>query len=128
MSKITVEIDDVLDDCVNSAINQVKDELVTYLDDNELTECELSDIDDNGIVHEIVDGCVPVYTNQIKSAWFLHSDKLEEAYENSGLGENPMENGGMVAIYCYIEQEVYKWFNDSSEEFFEEYQGGVNVA
>lgn len=128
MSKITIEIDDVLDDCVNNAINQVKDEIINYLDENELTECDLNDINDNGIIHEIVDGCVPVYTHQIKSAWFLHSDKLEEAYENSGIGNNPMENNGMAAIYCYIEQEVHKWFNNNSEEFFDEYQGRRNVA
>lgn len=128
MPKITVEINDILDDCVNSAINQIKDELITYLDDNELVECDLEDINDNGIVNEIIDGCVPVYTKQIKDTWYLHGDKLEEAYENSGIGENPMENGGMAAIYCYIEQEVHKWFNDSSEDFFEEYQGKRNVA
>ena len=126
--KITVEMDDILDDCVNSAINQVKEELITYLDDNELIECDLSDIDDGGIIHEIVDGCVPVYTKQIKDIWYLHGDKLESAYEDSGFGNNPMENGGMVAIYCYIEQEVHNWFRNNSEEFFDEYQGRRNVA
>ena len=126
--KITVEIDDILDDCVNNAISQVKDELITYLDDNELTECDLDDINDNGIIHEILDGCVPVYTKQIKDTWYLHGNKLEEAYENSGLGENPMDNNGMVAIYCYIEQQVHQWFADNSSDFFEEYQGQKNVA
>jgi hypothetical protein len=126
--KITVEIDDILDDCVNRAINQVKDELIAYLDDNELTECDFYDINDDGIVHEIIDGCVPIYTKQIKDTWYLHGDKLEEAYDNAALGENPMENGGMAAIYCYIEQEVHKWFDDSSEDFFQEYQEKRNVA
>jgi hypothetical protein len=126
--KITVEIDDILDDCVNRAINQVKDELITYLDDNELVDCDLEDINDNGIVHEIIDGCVPIYTKQIKDTWYLYGDKLEEAYENSGLGENSMDNGGMAAIYCYIEQEVYKWFDDNSEDFFDEYREKRNVA
>jgi len=126
--KITVEIDDILDDCVNRAINQIKDELITYLDDNELVECDFYDINDDGIVHEIIDGCVPIYTKQIKDTWYLHGDKLEEAYDKAALGENPMENGGMAAIYCYIEQEVHKWFDDSSEDFFQEYQEKRNVA
>lgn len=121
--KTIIEMDDVLDSCVNRAIDQVKDELINYLDDNELDECDLNDINDSGIVNEIIDGCVPIYTKQIKDTWYLHGDKLEEAYENAGIGNNPMESNGMAAIYCYIEQEVNKWFYDNSDHFFEEYRG-----
>ncbi len=121
--KHVVEMDDTLESHVNSAIEQVREHFQSYLEDNDCQECpDVSDLNYSGEVHEIVDSCVPVYTKEIKDIWYLHQDELIEAYENSGMGDNSFDNGGMVAIYCYIEQKVYEWFDENSEEIFKEFK------
>jgi hypothetical protein len=120
MTKITIEIDDVLPAHVESAISEVRDLLVDYLVDNKPDElpCLHNDLDYSGRVHEIIDGAVPHRTSDIEAAWFLHGRDLEEAYESAGIGENPRENDGKVAIYCYIEQKVAEWYSENAEEIF----------
>lgn len=120
--KRTIEIDDILQDCVDSAIDQVRAELESYLEDNDCDSCpDFSDLDYSGAIHEIVDGSVPIYTKQIKDTWYLHGDDLTEAYENAGVGDNPMENNGMAAIYFYIHEKVSDWFSENVEGYFEDY-------
>jgi len=124
MSKITIEIEDTLQDRVDSAIEDVKTELLRYCDDNEADKLpDLgNDLDYSGAIHEIVDGSVPIYTKEIDDTWYLHGNKLEEAYENAGVGDNPKENNGQAAIYFYIHEQVNEWYNDHAENIFEEWQ------
>lgn len=133
--KRTIEIDDTLQDRVDSAIDDVKAELISYLNDNPDTDGvpDLgNDLDYSGAIHEIVDGSVPIYTREIKTAWFLHGSDLEQAYENAGVGDNPMENDGTAAIYFYIHEQVSAWYNDNAEDVFDswkaeqEAKGGVS--
>lgn len=122
--KHTIEIDDTLQDRVDSAIEDVKQELLNYLKEN--TPDSLpdlgNDLDYSGTIHEIVDGSVPIYTHEIKCTWFLHGSDLEEAYENAGVGDNPMENEGMAAIYFYIQEQVNEWYSDHAQDIFDEWQ------
>lgn len=121
--KRTIEIDDILNERVESAIDQVKAELESYLEDNDCDSCpDLGDLDYSGAIHEIVDGCVPIYTKQIKDSWYLYGDDLTEAYENAGVGDNPMENNGMAAIYFYIHEQVVEWFDSEAEDIFENFK------
>lgn len=123
MTKRTIEIDDVLPDCVQSAVEEVEKKLRRYVQENALCEetpCLSNDLDYNGAIHEIVDGAVPIYTKDIEAAWFLHARELEEAYENAGVGENPRENNGMAAIYYYIHEKVAEWYAENAERIFEE--------
>ena len=125
MTKRQVEIEDSLQERVDSAIEDVKAELLSYLEQNPDTDetPDLgNDMDYSGTIHEIVDGSVPIYTREIEDTWYLHASALEEAYENSGIGSNPRENNGMVAIYCYIEQAVHEWYHANAEEVFEEWK------
>jgi len=124
--KRQIEIDDVLPDCVDSAIEQVEAELREYIKENKPDEvpCLANDLDYSGAIHEIVDGAVPIYTHQIEAAWFLHGDDLESAYEDSGIGTNPRDNNGMAAIYCYIDQRVNEWYAKNAETIFEELSEG----
>ena len=124
--KKTIEIDDTLQERVDGAIEEVKEMLVDYLNDNpDSFEDEDADPpcmnDDLERVHEIIDGSVPVYYHEIDTTWYLHKNKLEEAYENAGIGDNPLENSGMVAIYCYIEQAVAEWYNDNAADVCQEW-------
>ena len=123
--KRTIEIDDTLQDRTDGAIEEVEQELRRYLDDNPDTDEAPdigNDLDYSGAIHEIIDGSVPIYTHEIETIWYLHANDLEAAYEDAGIGENPREDSGMVAIYLYIEQAVGQWYYDNAETVFEDWQ------
>jgi hypothetical protein len=121
MTKRTVEVDDVLPGCVESAIEEVEQLLRDYIADNGGDDVPdlAGDLDCDGRVHEIVDGSVPIYTRDIEAAWFLHGRELEQAYENAGVGGNPRENNGMAAIYYYISEAVTDWYARSAQKITE---------
>jgi hypothetical protein len=123
--KRTIEVDDVLQEHVESAICDVKDLLLEYLketiDNVDKLPCISDDLDYDGRVHEIVDGCVPIYYHEIDTAWYLYGSELEEAYEDAGVGENPKENDGMTALYFYIYDKIYEWYDQNAEEIFDEW-------
>jgi len=131
--KRQIEIEDSLEERVQGAIEELKERLSTALkeeferldeeDKEEAMQEEgcpykpgdlLPDIFE--VIHEIADSFVPIYTYEIEATWFLHSSELEEAYENAGFGENPRENSGMTAIFCYIEQELCNFIYSGEEE------------
>ena len=105
--KHTIEIEDTLQENVDSAIAETKNLLLEYIKDND-------EIDN------IVNDELSIYTNNKnnKDTWYLYKDELEEAYNNAGFGENPYENNGMTAIYCYIYEKVTTWFNNNIDELY----------
>lgn len=107
MPKITIEIDDNLDEIVNNGIQELKDSISS----SDYRPDRIGDI-----IHEISDSLVPVYTKQIDDIWYLHKQKLIDSYEDAGLGDNPLENNGMSAIYCYISSKLYEWHNSLTED------------
>ncbi len=122
MTKRTIEIDDVLPDCVETALEEVNDLLRDYIKDNspDKVPCMSNDLDYSGDVHSIVDNAVPHRSSDIEAAWFLHGKDLEEAYETAGVGTNPRENNGMAAIYYYIYEKVAEWYAANAERIFDE--------
>jgi hypothetical protein len=123
--KRTVEIEDTLQESVETAIEELKELLENYLKENpdtEETPCLSNDLDYSGGFHEIVDSSVPIYTKNIEDTWYLYASELEKAYENAGVGDNPRENNGMAAIYYYIHEKCVEWYNDNAEEIFDEWQ------
>jgi hypothetical protein len=125
MAKRTIEIDDCLEEQTESAIEDVKQALLDYLEKNPDTDslpCLNNDLDYSGRIHEIIDGAVPIYTSDIEAAWYLYGSELEEAYENAGCGNNPRENNGMAAIYYYISDKVNDWYQNDAEEVFDEWR------
>jgi len=122
MAKRQVEIDDTLQERVDMAVDEVEELLREYIKENEpiSTPDLYSDLDYSGSVHEIIDTSVPIYTKEIDDTWYLYGNQLEEAYENAGIGTNPRENNGMVAIICYIEQEVADWYRQNADDIFDE--------
>lgn len=123
MPKVTVEINDNLDELVSDALSEVMELLKDHLEANEPDNCpDLNDLDESGQVHEIVDGSVPISTYALKGLWYLYEHEFTEAYEYAGTGDNPLENNGMSAVYFYIDQEVRNQYEDAAQEVFEEYQ------
>lgn len=124
--KRTVEIDDTLGEIVESAIDDVKTELLNYLEQNPDTDETPdigNDLDYSGAIHEIVDGAVPIYTGEINDLFYLYGNDFEEAFDNAGIGEKDDKGWPMgwkaAAIYCYIEQEVADWYRNNAEDIFE---------
>jgi hypothetical protein len=126
MTKRTIEVEDVLPYCVQTALEEVNNLLRDYIKDNEpdSVPCLSNDLDYDGSVHGIVDGSVPIWDSQIEAAWFLHGRALQQAYENAGVGENPRENNGMAAIYYYIYEKVAEWYAENAERIFDELRHG----
>jgi hypothetical protein len=120
--KRTIEVEDTLHERVNSAIEEVQDYFISWIKENpDVDEMpEISDLDYDGAIHQIIDGCVPVYYYEIDTAFFLYGHQIKAAYENSGIGSDPLENSGMTAIYCYIEEGVFEWWQSNAETVWEE--------
>lgn len=128
MAKVTIELDDNLIDDVLEVQGLVKDEFLEYLKDNKPSSCpDMSDLDHNGSIHEIVDGSVPVCTRELESAWFLHSSDLESTLDSAGLysdedlGKLSNEQKIMSAYYCYLMDAVNEWLNDEAETLYDEW-------
>lgn len=129
MTKRTVEIEDTLQDRVDGAIEAIKAEFLSYLDQNPDTEKapDWSDLDYSGTLHQIIDGSVPIYTSEIADIMYLHGDDVEQAFDDAGIGEKKDGAGWptgwkAAAIYCYIDQQAAQWFHDNASELFEEWR------
>jgi hypothetical protein len=129
MVKRTVKIEDNLNEIVESTKDELKDIIIEYLNDNpDLEEAPdlFNDIDYDGRFHELIDGSVPIYTQEIEDLFYLYGDELEEAFDNAGIGSKddgcwPM-GWKAAAIYCYIEQEVSSWYEDNKEDIYDEWK------
>jgi len=130
MAKRTVEIEDTLQDRVDSAIEDVKQELLDYLEANPDTDSTPdlgNDLDYSGAIHEIVDGSVPIRTSEIDDTWYLYGSEIEDAFDDAGIGEKnndswPCGDWRMPAIYCYIEQQVNEWYRSNAKDVFEKWK------
>lgn len=115
--KKTIEIDDTLKERLDDAIEEINTILLNHLEANAPKETPLlyKDLDNNDYVHGVVDGWVPINNWEVKDTWYLYEDELKEAYENAGRGNDPRENYGMTAIYCYINEGIRKWYEKNAE-------------
>lgn len=129
MAKRNIEIEDSLPERVESAIDDVKEQLISYLDENQDIDgvpCISNDLDYSGAIHEIIDGSVPIYTKEIDDTYYLYGRELDEAYEQEGIGDGKEENHIAVTIYCYISQAVHEWYRNNAEDVCNEWR--MNAA
>lgn len=128
--KRTIEIEDTLQERVDSAIDDVKQELLNFLEANpdfDGVPCINNDLDYSGAIHEIIDGSVPIYTHEINSTMFLHGSEIEQAFDDAGLGtrddfkDSPLGWQG-AAIYCYIQEQVNDWYHNNAEDVVDEWR------
>jgi hypothetical protein len=127
--KRTVEIEDTLQERVDSAISDVRTELENYLEQNPDTDkCPDwgNDLDYSGALHEIIDGSVPIYTHEIDATFYLYGSEIEQAFDDAGIGDKNDEGWPSgwkaAAIYCYIDQKVQEWFSENAEEIFDSWK------
>lgn len=125
MPKVTVEMNDDLDERVEIVIDELKEEINNYFEQNApgLSVPDIYDVIGDQL-HEMVDGSVPCYTKQQADLYYLHDYALDQAFDDAGIisRDDAKDDYIAMAIYCYIDQEVNKWFNDNIDELFEEFE------
>lgn len=123
MTTRNVEIRDTLEERTETAIENVKSELISYLEQNPTHSMpDMGKLDYSGTIREIIDGAVSIHTREIEDTWYLYAAELEEAYEDAGIGSNPRENNGRTAIFCYIEAKVSEWYAREAETVYDRWQ------
>jgi hypothetical protein len=123
--KRTIEINDDMTDIVETTIDEIKDHLIEWLDDNANqgepdTPDYGNDLDYDGRCHEIVDSSVPVNIADIHDIFYLHGSDVEAAFDNAGIGEKTDGywpcGWRAAAIYCYVEQQVSEWYYANADD------------
>ena len=124
MATRTVEIEDTLDEIIESVKDDVKELAINWIKENGEKPDLYNDLDYDGSFHELVDGAVPIYTGEINDLFYLYGNDFEDAFDNAGIGDKDDEHWPSgwkaAAIYCYIEQEVAEWFNNEIDDIFDE--------
>lgn len=128
--KRTIDINDTLDERVESLQSEIKDLLIEYLDANNPDDSPdlYNDLDYDGRVFELVDSSVPIYTAEIDGLYYLYGNDLDQAYEEAGLGDGREDNYKQVAIYCYLERQVAEWYFENADDVFYEWQDAKAAA
>jgi hypothetical protein len=121
--KRTVEMDDNLDEYVENCKSEFLDNWKDYMKEN----LDVDDFDTywqkqgGDAIHEIVDSNTPIHTKDIEDLYYLYGSEFDEAYENAGIGDGTEENHKQVTIYCYLEEQVSEYMNDTMKEYFDKY-------
>lgn len=117
----TYTITDRMPEILDCLFYEAKQTLIDYLNSEKPDSLPTlnGDLDYDGAINQLVDSCVPVYTNQIKDLWYIYDDDFEEAYMNAGVGRNPRENNGMAGIYFYLSEQLNVWYEENAQEIFD---------
>ncbi len=131
MNERTITIKDDLRDRVDGVLDEIRVLIREYIEENSIEDAdtlELSDLDNSGAIHELIDGAVPVYYSDIDALWYLYKAEFTQSYEDAGVGSDPLENNGMAAIYCYISEQVYGEWDDIWSEVVALYKSNIEIA
>jgi len=121
----TIEIEDNLDEIIKSVKDDVNTEIENYIKENE-DKPDFSDLDYSGVIHEIIDSAVPIYTYEINNLFFLYGNEIEQAFENAGIGEKNDDDWPSgwkaAAIYCYIEEQLMNDLDEMIDELWDDFE------
>jgi hypothetical protein len=130
--KIQIEIEDTLDEIMERLKNALTEEVLSFLKDHPSSKPPpyLTDLDDSGAIHLIIDNTVPTDPREIKDLWYLYGDEFEKSFENAGIGEKNDEGWPMgwkpAAIYSYLEAQAYQWYETESQNVYKKYRRDIN--
>ncbi len=112
--KKTLEIDDTLDERVETAKEELADTVRSELKDGKSLEKIDEDICDT--ISEIADSNTPVYYGEINDIFYLNGSEVEEAFDDAGIGEKNEKDfpcGWKAAAICfYIEAKLNEYWQD----------------
>lgn len=127
----TVEINDTLQERLDSAWDDVKELAKTWLDENgddgtdEAPEL-FNDLDYDGSFHEIIDSSTPIYTNEIRDLFYLYGVDFDAAFDDAGFCDKDDDKWPCgwraAAIYCYLEQAIASKYEEEKEDIFREWR------
>lgn len=130
--KRMVEIDDTLDSRVDSAKTDLLDAFTEWRKDN--PQDEPKDWEPHDQLFEIADSATPIYNKEIADLHYLYGSDFEQAYQDAGIGDGTEDNHDAVAIFCYIEAQLWDYARELMDEAQEAYdnepiceQCGVHV-
>ena len=119
MVERNIKINDDLQERIDNVTEEVESLIRNFLEENKDYDGDnyelYEKLDYDGSISEQVDSATPIYCHDIDDLWYLHKNEFTEAYENAGIGDNPLENFGMTAIYCYIQEQVSDWFYNTMD-------------
>ena len=121
----TIEIEDNLDEIVESVKDDVNTEIENYIKENE-EKPDFGNLDYSGAIHEIIDSAVPIHTNEINNLFFLYGNEMEQSFDNAGIGKKNDDSWPMgwkaAAIYCYIDEQLMNDLDDMIDELWDKYE------
>ena len=129
MVKRKVEIEDDLNETVDTLKEEVCDHFLEYLKEN--PDCD--DFDQYyqaggcDAVHEFSNSSTPIYYSDIDGLYYLYGDEFDEAYTNAGIGDGSENNHRQVAIYCYLSEKAFEYQRELQDSF-EEYLADEDEA
>jgi hypothetical protein len=121
--KVKIEIEDTLPEILQLIQAAIKEELEIYLKNNpdlKMPPDMISELDDSGAIHNIIDSRVPTNKQEIKDLWYLYGDDFEKAFDEAGIGtkdDNGWPSGWKpAAIYTYLERECHEWYEENHKQ------------
>jgi len=124
MKKITITIEDKMQDMINNSCNQLAEYIADYIAETiEQGEEPSLEIWYNGSscgcdqLHNITDSNIPIYYLDVAGLFYFHKYDLIEAYENAGVGDLSEENNPNKACIYFLLHEKLNEFFASIEDY-----------
>lgn len=109
MPKITVEINDTLDEMIDNLQESIMSQLRDYCSKNPDT-CDFEECYENGVadlIHNMID--IAICPSEVDGLHYLYGDKFEAAYQDSGM--EATDNHKAVALYCYLDEKATEFLD-----------------
>lgn len=127
MAKINVEIDDTLQERVDTSKRELMDEVQDYI----VEHADIKSVEEvyeaiEESMSEIADSNTPVYTKDIGDLFYVHHQALTDAYEDAygPLHQDERDeqhDWRATAICVYIEAELQKFWNGDITDKIQSY-------
>ncbi|NBW21184.1 MAG: hypothetical protein EBR82_75805 [Caulobacteraceae bacterium] len=116
----TIKIEDTLHERSEAALNEFKKFFASYVKKNKPLEFPKwrSELNEEGEVDDLISGHVPTTVQEQKDTFYLHGDQLDDLYENLSTGDDPMPNYYKSAIYFFIFNHIFDWYDKEGEAYF----------
>jgi len=127
--KIQVEMEDNLQEILAKIQEGIKEELLRFIKSNpdyEKVPDFLTELDDSGVIREIIDNYVPRNTKEIKDLWYLYGEKFEQSFDLAGLGDKNDKDWPLgwkpAAIFTYLQDQCYEWYDNNATLIVQKYK------
>lgn len=120
----TVQLTDRLPEIIESTWQDVVELLKTYFIEHDSSDdfpCLHNDLDYSGAIHELIDGAVPIYTNELNELVYFHHDAaLSALTDQFGSVDGSWPSGPFAAgLYCLIEEGINEKWHEEAEELWD---------